>query len=100
MTKSIRGEGGIVSSSDFAAMYADAAERYGDFSRGVSLAHADDTGLKGVRRIAVLLWDSMIRMPALRSNFDNACMMRIAFPYHDTPADVLTKLAYPTHNFR
>ncbi len=100
MTKSIRGEDGIVSTSDFAAMYADATGRYGDFSRGVSLAHADDTGLKGVRRIAVLLWDSMIRMPGLKKDFDRACMTRIALPYYDTPADVLTKLAYPTHNFR
>lgn len=100
MAKSIKDENGRISPSDFAAMYSDAQSRYKDFSRGVSIAHADDVGLTGIRRAFALSWDLFVRMPALKKGFDVACTARILFAYRDTPADVLNKLAYGPNNFR
>lgn len=99
MAKSIRDDKGIVACKDFHSMYADAADNFDSLCRGIALRRADEKSRTGIFKIISVAYDSL-RLRVLNRDFHAACQIRCAFPYHDTPEDVLYKMAYPSQNLK
>ena len=71
-----------------------------DFPSAVRVAanqHADELGLKGLRRFATVAIDR-IRISKLETTFAMASLTRAAFSSQETAPQLLKTLAYPNKN--